>query len=163
MAPLASTALTRSLKFTPSSPLTSRPSKARIAASNANDFATWESLHTEHCVRTAPELEAPLEGRAEMRAAIERLVAAFPDYHVSLVRAVSSGPWVAAELRSYGTMENALARPGHVSIPATGKRFAQTWSAFIRFDQGRIAEIHEAYDRSDLNDQLMGVARPKPW
>ena len=137
--------------------------KARIAASNAHDWAAWEALHTETCFRTAPELKTRLDGRAEMRAAIERLVTAFPDYHVSLIRAVASGPWVAAELRSYGSFENALPRPGKLSIPATGKSFAQTWTAFIRIEEGRIAEIHEAYDQQDLNDQLLGTALPKPW
>lgn len=138
--------------------------QARIAASNAHDFAAWEALHTEDCVRTAPELEQPIGGRAEMRAALERLVRAFPDYHVSLVRAVAVGPWVAAELRSYGTMEHSLERPGKwFSIPASGKSFAQTWTAFIRFDHGRIAEIRETYDQTDLNDQLMGLTTPKPW
>lgn len=136
----------------------------RITASNAHDFDTWESLHTPTCTRMAPELDAPLEGAPSMRAALERLVSAFPDYHLALVRAVGDGPWLAAELRSSGQFENGLEVPGHwLKIPATGKRFEQTWTAFIRFEGDRIAEFREHYDQSDLSDQLMGKTRPKPW
>jgi predicted ester cyclase len=126
--------------------------------------ATWQQLHTDGCVRTAPELEAPLRGAVEMRAALERLVRSVPDYHVALVRAVGHGPWLAAELRSSGQMSNGLERPGHVlKIPATGKRFEQLWTAFVRFEGGRIAEFREYYDPADLSDQLMGKTAPKPW
>jgi predicted ester cyclase len=136
----------------------------RIAAGNAHDFDTWQSLHTTQCVRTAPELEAPLQGAAEMRAAIERLTRSVPDYHVALIRAVGAGPWIAAELRSSGQMQNGLEVPGHFfKIPATGKRFEQTWTAFVRFEGTRIAEFREHYDQTDLSDQLMGKTTPKTW
>ncbi len=137
--------------------------QARIKASNAHDLAAWEALHTEDCVRTAPELTQPIRGRAGMRAALERLQHAVPDYHVSLIRAVSFGPWVAAELRAYGQMQHWLETADGSHVPPTGKRFAQTWSAFIRLENGRIAEIHEQYDQTDLTDQLMGKTAPKPW
>ena len=43
----------------------------RLDATNRRDWDTWESLHTPDAVRTAPELEEPLQGAAAMRAAIE--------------------------------------------------------------------------------------------
>ncbi len=136
----------------------------RIDASNAHDLDTWESLHTADCTRMAPELEAPMRSSSEMRAGLSRLLDAFPDYHLALVRVVGDGPWVAAELRSSGQFVNGLARPGHAfKIPATGKRFEQTWTAFVRFDGARIAEFREHYDQRDLSDQLLGKTVPRPW
>lgn len=137
--------------------------RARVAATNAHDFAAWAALHDPACLRTAPELNAPLRGRAAMREAIEHLVQAFPDYHVSLIRAVAAGPWVAAEFKAYGHMQYPLVTVDGAHIPATGLRFAQTWTGFFHVEGGRITEVHEQYDQTDLSDQLMGKRPPKPW
>ncbi len=135
----------------------------RLQAANRHDWNAWAELHTPDCKRTAPELKDPLEGRLEMRAAIERLTKAFPDYHNALIRAVGQGPWLTAELRSSGTFTNAL----EIStipflIPPTGNGFRQHWVAMIRFEGEQIAEIREYYDQSDLTAQLQG-GEPKPW
>lgn len=123
--------------------------EARIAASNAHDFAGWQALHADGCVRTAPELAVPLVGATSMRAALEHLVAVFPDYRVQLVRAVGHGAWLAATLSSSGTLP-------------TGAAFAQTWTAFVRFDgAGRIVEFHEHYDQLDVIAQVLGAQRPR--
>lgn len=138
--------------------------QARLRATNAHDWSAWEALHTDACVRTAPELDQPIRGAAEMRAAIERLVEAVPDYHVGLVRLLGHGPWYAAEFVSQGAMTHALEVPGKpLAIPATNRRFRQRWMAFLRVEGGRIAELHERYDRQDLADQLTGKAYPKSW
>lgn len=135
----------------------------RIAATNSQDWDAWQALHTDDCVRTAPELEVPLQGSSEMRAAIARLGKAFPNYHVALVRVVGTGPWYAAELRSSGTMTQPLEIPGELAIPAQNRHFRQNWMAFFRVEQGRIAEFHERYDQGNLTDQLTGKAAPHPW
>ena len=123
----------------------------RVLASNARDWAAWQALHTEHCVRTSPDLAAPLVGSAAMRASITELVETFPDYRVGLVRVVGHGEWAAATLTASGT------------LPMTGTRFLQTWTAFVRFDGDRIAEFHEHYDTLDVIQQLAGLAAPKPF
>ena len=135
----------------------------RIAATNSQDWDSWQALHTDGCVRTAPDLQKPLTSSAQMRAAIARLVKAFPDYHVTLLRLLGSGPWYAAELQSSGTMTNALEVPGSLPIPAQGRHFRQQWMAFFRVEDGRIAEFHERYDQTNLVDQLTGKDVPRPW
>lgn len=133
----------------------------RVAASNLRDWRAWERLHTEDCLRFAPELEAPLEGRVAMREAIARLGRAVPNYHLALVRVVGRGPWVAAELRASGTFEQPLEIPGlPIAIPPTGNSFRQHWVAMIRFEGQQIAEIREYYDQEDLLRQLKGGS---PW
>jgi predicted ester cyclase len=134
-----------------------------VDATNRQDWEAWQALHTEDCVRTAPELQEPLRGAPAMRAAVERLGNAFPDYHVALVRAVGQGPWVAALFQARGTMKHALHVPGAPPIPPTHREFRQTWTAFMRLEGDHLAEFHEHYDQTDLNNQLLGVAGPKSW
>jgi predicted ester cyclase len=135
----------------------------RIAATNAQDWDTWQQLHADNCVRTAPDLSQPITSSAEMRAAVVRLGNAFPDYHVVLIRLLGQGPWFAAELQSSGTMKHALEVPGSLAIPPTGRHFRQQWMAFFRLENGRIAEFHERYDQTNLVDQLTGKDVPKSW
>ncbi|MFO0724718.1 MAG: ester cyclase [Myxococcota bacterium] len=142
-------------------PALARVLELRVAANNLRDWQTWERLHTEDCLRLAPELEAPLLGRAAMREAIARLGRAVPNYHLALVRVVGQGPWVAAELRASGTFEAPLEVPGlPIAIPPTGNSFRQHWVAMVRFQGERIAEIREYYDQEDLLRQLKGGS---PW
>jgi steroid delta-isomerase-like uncharacterized protein len=135
----------------------------RIAATNEQRWDDWQALHADGCVRTAPDLKRPLSTSKEMRDAIARLGAAFPDYHVALVRLVGAGPWYAAELQSSGTMTKPLEVPGSMAIPAQHRHFRQRWMAFFRVEDGRIAEFHERYDQTNLVDQLTGKATQKPW
>ena len=81
------------------SPALAKVIQLRVAASNLHDWTTWEALHTEDCVRRAPDLEQPLSSARAMREAIARLGRAFPDYHLALIRVVGEGPWVAAGVR----------------------------------------------------------------
>lgn len=136
----------------------------RVVATNSQDWEAWQSLHTENCIRTAPDLKVPLKSSAEMRAAIGRLGKAFPNYHVALIRVVGTGPWFAAEFRSSGTMTHALEVPGSlIDIPAQNRHFRQNWMAFIRVENGRIAEFHERYDQANLVDQITGKGEPHVW
>lgn len=137
--------------------------EARVAANNRGDWAAWQALHTADCIRTAPDLKAPLASSAEMRAAIERLTHAFPDYHLTLVRVTGAGDWAAAEFIATGSMSRAMPNPGGLPIPPTFRTFQQNWVALIRFDGRRIAEVHEFYDRKDLSDQMMGFGAPRLW
>lgn len=131
----------------------------RLAATNARDWDSWQALHTPDAVRTAPELEQPLEGSLAMRAAIETLSTAFPDYHLELRQAFGQGEWLAIRLHTTGTMTGPLALSDGTSVPPTGQPIEQDWAALVRFDGDRIAEFHEFYDQLLLMVQL-GLAAP---
>jgi ketosteroid isomerase-like protein len=131
----------------------------RVSATNTRDWDTWEALHTADAVRTAPELEEPLRGAPAMRAAIEGLSAAFPDYHLELTQAFGQGQWLAVRLHTTGTMTGPLTLSDGVAIPATGQPIEQDWAALVRFDGDRIAEFHEYYDQLLLMQQL-GLVGP---
>ena len=130
----------------------------RVNATNTRDWDAWQSLHTEDAIRTAPELEEPLEGAAAMRAAIEILGTAFPDYHLELTQAFGQGPWLAVRLHTTGTMTGPLLLSDGSSVPATGQPIEQDWAALVRFEGDRIAEFHEFYDQLLLMEQLGLVA-----
>lgn len=130
----------------------------RVEATNARDWDAWQALHTEDAIRTAPELEEPLEGAAAMRAAIEILGTAFPDYHLELTQAFGQGPWLAVRLHTTGTMTGPLMLSDGSQVPATGQPIEQDWAALVRFEGDRIAEFHEFYDQLLLMEQLGLVA-----
>jgi ketosteroid isomerase-like protein len=130
----------------------------RVDATNARDWDSWQALHTEDAIRTAPELEEPLEGAAAMRAAIETLSTAFPDYHLELTQAFGQGPWLAVRLHTTGTMTGPLMLSDGSSVPATGQPIEQDWAALVRFEGARIAEFHEFYDQLLLMAQLGLIA-----
>ena len=98
----------------------------RIAANNAKDWDTWESLHTPDAVRTAPDVEGELVSAAAMRADIEELVVTFPDYHLELVEAFGQGDRLVARMHTRGTMLGPITIGG-VEIPPTGLAFEQDW------------------------------------
>ncbi len=131
----------------------------RLAATNERDWDRWEALHTVDAVRTAPELEQPLRSAAAMRAAIETLSVAFPDYHLELEQAFGQDEWLAVRLHTTGTMTGPLTLSDGSEVPATGQSIEQDWSALVRFDGERIAEFHEFYDQLTLMLQL-GLVSP---
>jgi ketosteroid isomerase-like protein len=130
----------------------------RLDATNTRDWDRWESLHTDDAVRTAPELEQPLEGAAAMRAAIEALSVAFPDYHLELQQAFGGGEWLAVRLHTSGTMTGPLTLSDGAVVPATGQGIQQDWAALVQFRGTRISEFHEFYDQLDLMTQLGLIA-----
>lgn len=127
--------------------------KKRIAANNAQDWDTWESLHTADAVRTAPELAEPLVGAAAMRAGIEELVVTFPDYNLELVEAFGTGERLMARIHTRATMLGSLDINGMV-VPPTGAMFEQDWVAVLTFEGDKIAAIDEFHDNYDILVQL---------
>lgn len=131
----------------------------RLAATNAHDWDTWQALHTPDALRTAPELEQPIEGALAMRAAIEALSTAFPDYRLELRQAFGQGEWLAIRLHTTGTMTGPLSLSDGTLVPPTGQPIDQDWAALVRFQGDRIAEFHEFYDQLLLMEQL-GLVTP---
>ena len=131
----------------------------RLEATNTRDWDRWEALHTPDAVRTAPELEEPLRGAPALRAAIEVLSVAFPDYHLELRQAIGEGDWLSVRLHTTGTMTGPLLLSDGTEVPATGQPIDQEWSALVRFEADRIAQFDEYYDQLTLMLQL-GLLAP---
>ena len=134
--------------------------RRRIAATNSKDFAAWEALHAPGACRTTPELQGSLCGRAAMRAALEALTAAFPDYALELVEASGGGDRLAVRVHASGTHSGTLILSDGTAVPPTGRHIDQDWVALVTFDtEGRIERIDEFYDEFVLLLQL-GLAQP---
>ena len=134
--------------------------RRRIAATNSKDYAAWEALHAPGACRTTPELQASLCGRAAMRAALEALTAAFPDYALELVEASGGGDRLAVRMHASGTHSGTLILSDGTAVPPTGRHIDQDWVALVTFDtEGRIERIDEFYDECVLLLQL-GLAQP---
>jgi predicted ester cyclase len=132
--------------------------KQRIAASNARDWDTWQSLHTSDAVRTAPGLPGPVQGSQAMRERIEELFETFPDYTLELIDAFGSGDRLVVRIRQSATMQGPLDLGGTV-VPPTGRKMGQDWVALVRFKGDKISEFYEFYDNYELLLQL-GLAGP---
>ena len=125
----------------------------RIAANNTKDWDTWESLHTEDAVRTAPDLEAPLVGAAAMRADIEELVVTFPDYHLELVEAFGQGDRLVVRIHTRGTMLGPITIGG-VEVPPTGLDLLDPHDIGIGVDLQIVLDPHGGKDEADLAGEL---------
>lgn len=127
--------------------------RRRIAASNAQDWDTWQSLHAPDAVRTAPGLPGPVEGASAMRDAIEELFVTFPDYHLELREAFGSDDRLVARIHTRATMTGPLWL-GETEVPATGQSFEQDWLAWLHFEGDKIVAIDEFYDNYEILVQL---------
>jgi len=128
--------------------------QARVEASNAHDWDRWESLHDPAACRVSPELAEPLCGADVMRAAIEQLVVAFPDYHLEIVDLVDDGDRLVVQMHTTGTMNGPLLI-GDAEIPANGRTIEQDWVAIVEFsEENLITGFSEYYDQYILMVQL---------
>ena len=132
--------------------------KRRIAANNARDWNTWESLHTAGAARTAPELgPEPLVTAKAMRAGIEELLVTFPDYTLTFIEAFGEGERLVVRIHAKGTMLGSMNINGQ-EIPPTGKVFEQDWVAVLTFQGELISAIDEFHDNYGILIQL-GLAQ----
>lgn len=112
------------------------------------DLARLEEL-------TAPDFinhgqtASPASGRENLRNAILRVRAAFPDLHYTLEHELADGEFVLHHLTARGTHGGPLA--GH---PSTGKPAVWAEMHLMRFADGKMAEQWGVVDRLGLLQQL---------
>jgi ketosteroid isomerase-like protein len=66
----------------------------------------------------------PVHGQADVRAALDRILVAFPDQRTTVRNLIESGDWLVAEVTFSGTNLGPAQGPAGNEIPATGKRVA---------------------------------------
>jgi steroid delta-isomerase-like uncharacterized protein len=89
-----------------------------------------------------------------LRLRTRRFLEAFPDLHVVPKLVVSDGEIVAVSLVARGTHDGTFE-----GVPATGRRWAATCSAFYRVQDGRIIDSWLNWDLLGILEQLGGVRR----
>lgn len=95
----------------------------------------------------------PASGRDNLKNAIERVRAAFPDLSYTLEHEMAEGDLVLHHLTARGTQSGALA-----GRPATGKEAVWAEMHLMRFRDGRMSEQWGVVDRLGIFQQLGLIA-----
>ena len=120
----------------------------------AGDLAQLEELTTPDFVNHG-QTPGPGSGRENLRNAIRRVRAAFPDLHYTLQHELVDGDFVLHHLTARGTHQGPLA--GHAP---TGKSASWAEMHLMRFAGGRMSEQWGVVDRLGLLQQLGHESRP---
>jgi steroid delta-isomerase-like uncharacterized protein len=135
-------------------PATSEQGYAATARRVIEDVYTGELDAIEELV--APDFvnhhpDAPYEtrGRDGFRERIRRYAAAFPDLSTTVHDCIAQGERVAIRYSATGTNTGATD-----AAEATGKRIAVEAQAILRFGDGQLAEMWDAWDVLGLTEQL---------
>ena len=89
------------------------------------------------------------------------ILAAFPDWRVTVHDLIAEGNWVAVRLTYSGTHRGVWQGRGPVQgLPPTGRSFAITSHEFYRIAGGKIAEAWVQSDMASLAEQLGAPAGP---
>jgi steroid delta-isomerase-like uncharacterized protein len=102
----------------------------------------------------------PVRGKAEVRAALDRIVRAFPDQKTTVRNLIESGDWVVAEVTFSGTNLGPVVDRAGNEIPATGKRIALEVCHVIRFAEGKLASYRVYGDMLAVLAQLELIPNP---
>jgi steroid delta-isomerase-like uncharacterized protein len=133
--------------------------KKGFEAADRGDFDTVVEM-------TGPDVEfwdlgrPPVQGKAEVRASLERIFRAFPDAKTTIRNLVESGDKVAAEVTFSGTNLGPAHGIGGEEIPPTGKRISIEVCHMIRFDGEKLASYRVYGDMLGVLMQLGLIPNP---
>lgn len=113
-----------------------------------------ELLSPEAVIHGLDENGSDLRGPEEFRAFHATFVGAFPDMRVTLEDLVAAGDRVAVRFSA-----SAAHQGGHLGIAPTHRRVLFTGMAFLRWQEGKLAEAWNNVDLSGIFLQV-GLVRP---
>jgi predicted ester cyclase len=121
----------------------------------------FDEFHNERMYDILPEIMAE-ELVEPTRAATERVLTAFPDYHFTIDEQVAEGDKVATVWTGRGTHMGEWASPMG-SIPATAKEITWTGTTTLRVTEGKISDvIGSNHDHLGILQQMGVVTAPAP-
>src|SRR2546425_6570934 len=115
-------------------------------ALNDHDVERFLSLHLPSVIQRDPQNVEPTKGREAVRAGLEPMIQAFPDFHVVRERAFGDGDWVVEEGHALGTHRGPLETPVGPPIPATNKSIRLPYAFIAKVEGGKFAETHLYFD-----------------
>lgn len=129
-----------------------------VEAVNARDLDALDDLMVEDLVRHS-QATAPLEVRSleDFKAFLETDFAAVPDSRQECPIVIAEGDYVAAWCEYAGTQQGAMG-----PLPPTGKPMRLDFAGFLRFEEGRIAEMWVIWDNLTAMAQLGHWPPPGP-
>lgn len=102
---------------------------------------------------------ASVRGRDELRALLDVLWTAIPDFRHGITDIVSSGDLVAARGIASGTHTGPLAGPTG-DVPASGRTVSFPFAAFARVEDGQIREFRGYSDVMGFLQQIGAIPEP---
>src|SRR2546428_4599622 len=130
-------------------------------ALNDHDVERFLSLHLPSVIQRDPQNVEPAKGREAVRAGLEPMIQAFPDFHVVRERAFGDGDWVVEEGHALGTHRGPLETPVGPPIPATHKSIRLPYAFIAKVEGGKFAETHLYFDVAGMMAQPW-LAPPPP-
>lgn len=112
-----------------------------------------DELYTEDAVEHTPV--GDFSGRGEIKESFETSLEAFPDYTMTVEDVIAEGDTVAARLTVRGTHDGEF-----WGIEPTGEEVEYQTTAFLRLEDGKVAEWWVHPDRLGLMRQLGVVELP---
>lgn len=95
-----------------------------------------------------------VHGKADVRAALDRILVAFPDQKSTVRSLIESGDALVAEVTFTGTNLGPIQDPAGNEIPPTGKRITIEICHVIRFSEGKLASYRVYGDMLGVLMQL---------
>ncbi len=127
-----------------------------VAAINARDLAALDTLVAPDVVRRSPSTPGvTVNSLEELKAFLRQDLAAVPDNVQTIQTLVAEGDWVAIWATYAGTQTGPLG-----PFPASGKRVDLEFSAMLRIENGRIADIRVVWDNVAMLTQLGHMTPP---
>jgi predicted ester cyclase len=131
-----------------------RLAQASNKALNDHDVERFLSLHLPSIISRDPQNVEPAKGREAVRAGIEPMFKAFPDFHVVPERSFGQGDWIVEEGVGLGTHNGPLEAPGAPPIPPTNRPVRLPYVLIAKVDGGKFAETHLYFDQMAMLTQL---------
>jgi steroid delta-isomerase-like uncharacterized protein len=132
-----------------------------ITAVNSKDYDGYTNLFSKEVVFRSTATSEPINGKDAVRAQLQGLHVAFPDYYIKLENSVVAEDQFACEVEASGTnIEDLNLGPGAPPIPATGKRFRTRGSFVATVEGGKVSEVHMYPDIMGMMRQLGLVSPP---
>jgi hypothetical protein len=129
-------------------------------AFNARDFATTKIIHHPGMIAYITGLAEPVYGREAHDAAMQQMLAIFPDIHVHndpYPIQFGSGDWITVITHATGTFTGQMTLPDGTVIPPTGKQFDVEFGQTTKWDGDQLTVISAFWDAA-LQRQQIGLA-----
>ena len=123
---------------------------------NEGRFQTIHELMAEDAVgigQAGPE--AVIRGPRQFQPFVEKLRGAFPDIHVTIEDAFSSGDKVAARWSATMTHQG-----DQLGVPASGKQVRVTGISLVRIVHGQIVEGFDNWDQFTMLREIGAIGEP---
>ncbi|MDX1622919.1 MAG: ester cyclase [Gemmatimonadota bacterium] len=130
--------------------------RAMIEATNARDLDALDDLIAEDVVRhsqATPDIQ--VRSLEDFKAFLRGDFATVPDSEIECPMVVAEGDLVAAWCRYEGTQEGRMG-----PFPPSGERMELDFAGFLRFEEGKIAEMWAVWDNLTALTQTGHVPAP---